>query len=447
MTATPPSQSAAAAPLKHATLTPNPTVASPIPSAITVDAQALRGIVLEFAHPWGAETARAISQITEEFNRENAWGIRVQISAAPGSAAMLFEQINAAQPAERPSLVAAPISHLVYWHENGNLLVDLTPYEMDPAWGLSPRELDDFFAPIFAQELVNGQRLGFPAERTARIMFYNATWAKELGFDNPPETPAEFQQQVCAAAQANVTDRPWQNDGTGGWIIDRNANTLASWMLAFGAKLPMADMQDYRFESSETSRAFTYLRELFDKNCAWFSRNPQPYEYFATRQSLLYSGDLSEIKIQQFYLTRLASTDAWTVMPFPGENGMVLPVSGLSYSVMQSAPAEQLAAWLFIRWLALPRNQALMVRSGGTLPLSKSALTELAAYARENPQWNAIVTQMDALRPAPSAANWRLAGGVLEDAAWQLLQPTPLPADSILQQLDDTISEIQNRQP
>ncbi|PIZ25991.1 MAG: ABC transporter substrate-binding protein, partial [Chloroflexi bacterium CG_4_10_14_0_8_um_filter_57_5] len=45
------------------------------------------------------------------------------------------------------------------------------------------------------QDPVNGQRLGAPAQRSARFLFYNQTWARELGFSAPPATADEFRQQ------------------------------------------------------------------------------------------------------------------------------------------------------------------------------------------------------------------------------------------------------------
>jgi ABC-type glycerol-3-phosphate transport system substrate-binding protein len=63
---------------------------------------------------------------------------------------------------------------------------------MDPLYGLSPADLADFPAVIWNQDDVDGKRFGVPAQRTARFLLYNQSWARELGFDSPPATSAEF---------------------------------------------------------------------------------------------------------------------------------------------------------------------------------------------------------------------------------------------------------------
>ncbi len=55
--------------------------------------------------------------------------------------------------------------------------------------------------------------------QSAQVMFYNNTWASELGFDAAPQTADEFKEQACAAAAANDADDTPDNDGTGGLCL------------------------------------------------------------------------------------------------------------------------------------------------------------------------------------------------------------------------------------
>lgn len=422
--------------------------ATPLPQ-FRVDPQALQGVEVRFWHPWSGESAVRTTDLVEEFNRENIWGIRVSISA-PGGEAVLREQAGAALESDRrPAVVAAPLDALTQWSRQGAWIVDLNPYTADPEWGLSERETSDFLPLFWQQDVVDGTRLGIPAQRDARLLFYNQSWAKELGFDRPPSNTDDFRRQSCAAMRSLLADPIKTNDGMGGWIIDRSADTLLSWMAAFGAGVPAAAEQTYRFNSPEAAAAFTYLRELFDSSCAWISRNPQPYDYFAGRQALFFSGSLKDLQLQDRAQKRLESTDQWTVLPFPAQQGGegVLLSGGPSYAVVRSTPAEQLASWLFIRWMILPRHQARLVEAGPSLPLAESVRTELAGFARRNPHWAQVNELIAGMQPGPSQADWWLSGSVLEDAGWQLLQPTPLPPAAILQQLDDTLPEVLKNQP
>ena len=90
---------------------------------------------------------------------------------------------------------------------------------------------------IWDQDSLDGYRYGIPAQRTAKVMIYNRTWAKELGFDDLPATPEDFEKQTCAAYNALLNDNNKDNNGLGGWVIDNDAMTMASWAAAFGTDL------------------------------------------------------------------------------------------------------------------------------------------------------------------------------------------------------------------
>jgi multiple sugar transport system substrate-binding protein len=447
----PATTSTVAAPARTAVntmLTPQPSSTSAPKISAAIDSKQLRGVEVRFWHPWSGNEAQVVNEIIDEFNRDNIWGLRV-VPTATGGSSELLEQVSARiKSGQPPSLAAAPVDHILYWQQMGKVVVDLNPYSADPDWGLTVAEVKDYYPVFWQQDLIAGQRLGVPAEREARVLFYNAGWAKELGFDKPPVTLADFQKQTCAAAKANAQDGVKANDGTGGWIFDRNDLTLMSWMRAAGMKIPAGDDNNYHFNSTESVKAFDYLRKLYDLGCAWISRNPLPYEYFAARAALFYSGSLADVDMQEHTQARLNSQDAWQVIPFPALDAQpVILAGGPSYVVFRSSPEEQMGAWLFIRWMMLPRNQVRLVEASGSLPLTKSALEGLGKYADQQPHWKQVLDDLPLLESAPVLPDWWVMRNVLEDAGWQLLQLTPQPSQTLLKQMDDTIPEILKNQP
>ena len=78
-------------------------------------------------------------------------------------------------------------------------MVDLTDYVNDPKYGLSDGDIKDIPSIFWDQDEVGGKRLGMPAERSARFLLYNASWARELRFNSAPVTTDDFQKQACAA--------------------------------------------------------------------------------------------------------------------------------------------------------------------------------------------------------------------------------------------------------
>jgi len=420
-----------------------------VPEHMLVDPLDLRGLEITFWYPWSGETVPVIESMVADFNRENVWGVRVKARSTGGDDEMYWEVASARAADTAPDVIAAPPDLLHYW-DTQQMVADLTDYESNPDWGLSAAEITDFYPVFYEQDRADGRQIGIPAERSARVLFYNKSWAGELGFDQPPATTAEFQRQACAAAQALLMDPGRENDGLGGWIVDRDAMTMLSWMAAFGGSPAAETGGTLRFNTTESAEAFEYIRSLFDQGCAWNSRDPLPYDYFATRRALFYAGSPDQIRAQVSSMKRANNSDQWGLVPFPSQDGEpALVASGISYGILRSTPERQLAGWLFIRHMLLTRNQVRLVEANHSLPVSQSAQAALRSFASRNPEWAAALELVpDAVQGAHVPGVWWAASGVLEDAAWQMLQVlTPVPAETILEQADEVVPEMLEHAP
>ncbi|HRQ31874.1 MAG TPA: extracellular solute-binding protein, partial [Anaerolineales bacterium] len=276
-----------------------PVAQTPLPSAtkqvaatktLEVEVDALRGKQVNVWHPWfGAEASLFESQI-KKFNAANEWGIVVN-AESKGNYNEIFLQTSAAlTDSSAPQIVIALPEHALAWDDD---VLDLNPYMRDPEFGMNALDMSDFASVVWRQDEVDGKRFGAPAQRTARFMLYNRTWARQLGFDAPPQTLAEFETQVCAAHVALMNDSDPNNNSLGGWLIDANAYTALSWMFAFGGGAQVED--GYRFLSPGNVAAFKYLKALQQKDCAWAAApNLSVSERFAARQALLVTAELGE---------------------------------------------------------------------------------------------------------------------------------------------------------
>ena len=72
---------------------PTPTV-PPMPAHLQVNPEKLRGLTIEFWHPWNGNAAQTFADLVYEFNTTNLWGIYVDPVAA-GGAGSLYEGVNA----------------------------------------------------------------------------------------------------------------------------------------------------------------------------------------------------------------------------------------------------------------------------------------------------------------------------------------------------------------
>jgi ABC-type glycerol-3-phosphate transport system substrate-binding protein len=383
--------------------------------------------------------------LIETFNRSNEWGIHVQAQSA-GGVSSLFNDVNALEGDNLPNLIAIPTEYLFTWYQtDGEMLVDMSDYVRHAQWGLTEDQIADFLPVFWQQDQIDAVRLGIPLLRNPSMLFYNLSWAQELGFYRSPVTPDEFREQACAAAQAIRSDNTVSNDGTGGWIVETRGETMWSWLRAFDADPFATGSKNYQFTGAESEAAFAFLREMLDENCAWKSRLNQPDEYFSGRQALFYSGLLEDTLIQSATMDRLGNEDQWTVIPYPSLDGApVVVASGPSMAITTSTPEEQLASWLFLRWLVSPDHLAELTTAAGGLPVMQSMIADMQLFGAKQPQWRAGLTYLEQAQTPPSDSRWRTVRLLLEDAGYQALLTSTSPEQipDVLNMLDEMIVEL-----
>ena len=223
LTACQPGRNGAASPTPKVTATrgasPTPTITTtptltPVPD-ITVDAAKLADVQIRFLHPWTGETGQMVTQMIDQFNQTNQWGIFV-IEVAAKSTGLVQEKFRELMLNNlTPEVVVASPSHLMRFDELYANILDLNPYVSSDQYGLSAAEQEDFLPAFWSESLYNGKRYGIPAQRTSEMLFYNVTWAKELGFAAPPATWEEFRQQACTANSSKRKDTDPIDDGSG----------------------------------------------------------------------------------------------------------------------------------------------------------------------------------------------------------------------------------------
>ncbi len=427
-----------------------PTLIPTLVPTLAGDPAALRGLTLQVWHAFAGGADAVFTSQVERFNSDNQWGIKVT-QAGYGDYPTLFDAVNSAlESGGTPDLVAALPEQTLSWEASASI-VDLSPYISDPNWGLGSDVVADFPPVFWNQDTLAGKQLGLPAQRSARFIFYNQAWARELGFEKPPVSADEFRQQACAANASFRVDSNTQNDGYGGFIMDTDWQTIYSWLLAFGGGV--VDGTAYGFRTDPNLAALQFLKGLYDDNCAWLATDPNnpdvissgPYfDQFAERSALFVSGDLAGVPLAVESMTRIKNTDEWTVLPFPGPAGSVVVTDGPSFSLLKSTPEKQLAAWFFIRWLLSPENQAQWVEATGLFPLFHSVMDQVGPYRASYPQWEAAVGDLSMALGVPQLASWRKIRYLLEDGVKVIFQ-TNLPLDqlpSILIEMDSTAKAI-----
>lgn len=428
-------------------LSPTVTPELTVERRIEVDPQHLDGINLDFWHVWAGEPGISMQVLVEEFNQTNEFNIFVQ-PVYVGNYNDLNEKIQIATlEGGLPNLAVGFNYQILTWGMEEPIVVDLTDYTSDSIWGINATERDDFFSFTWDQDQIGDIRIGLPFQSSTYLMFYNTSWAEELGFDSAPRTPQEFKEQACAASQANHTN-PDVKSGTGGWVTNTAPSAIVSWMYAFGSDL-VPDLEDsYNLSSPEIEDTFAFLKDLYDSGCAWQTEDQYAESEFADRLALFITAPLSDIPHVFEAMQAAQNEDAWTVIGFPSvESRPVINVYGPSLVMFTSSEAEQLAAWIFMKWLVSPTVQAQWVQASGSFPVRSSSWDYLAEFISENPQWAAAFELLPHARTEPHYPSWSVVRWAISDVGTQTFRYY-FTADRIpvmLKLLDETASELHAR--
>jgi multiple sugar transport system substrate-binding protein len=324
-----------------------------------------------------------VQAVVSEFNATNEWGITVQ-EASQGSQSDLTTAVNGAiATGELPNITMAFPNDMARWYQVG-VIGGINDYIDDPLYGLSADDLAAFYPGSYsAGTLADGTQIGVPMHQSAEVIFYNNSWAQELGFPNPPQTSAEFKEQACAAAAANNADDNADNDGTGGYVYFPDASMVTPWVWAFDGDVLTADGTAYNWNSQAAVDVGVFFKDLVDSGCT-LTTPSYPNPEFAGRLALFATSSSAGIPFQQAAMDDAGNADTWSAIAFPGPNGtQVVDAFGQLIGVVKTNPDQDLASWLFLRWLTSAEGQSLWLSKTTYFP-SRSDV-DVSAQAAADP--------------------------------------------------------------
>lgn len=426
-----------------------PTPNEETPSPLGVTSADLRGVDVSLWQPWTGTTGEVLHAMVDEFNQTNQWGIHVSVNSYEGFGRLDEAMESAVTSGTLPDVLIDYGYQAQHW-DGKSILTDLTPYVNDPVWGFSNGEQSDFFPAFWSEDVVTdnntGQvrRLGIPFYRSAYLLFYNQSWARELGYYNPPYILDDFTAQACAAAKAFKIQGGRTDQRKGGWLITSQPGELAGWIYAFGGGITNPNGEGYLFNTPATTQAFKAIKDTVERGCAWSDNGVDPQEEFATRQALFVAGSLFDIPAQQEIFLQAGSKDEWAVIPFPSRRQAAVDTYGPSLLITLSTPARQLAAWLVTEWLVYPPNQTEWVSHLEVYPTRQSTLNYLDGSSNMNPQWTEALSLLPVAHTEPSLVSWSVIRWTLNDAMTQLIDSkvTSDQIPAILDNLDTVATEI-----
>ena len=419
-------------------LTPASPTHTPEPSP-TLDVAALSGQTVTLAHPWLDDQSQAFNTLVQAFNSANPYNLIIQPVPYGGCQAMqdAFESSGVSQDA-----AICFTSNL------------LTP-ALTPSWSTllatasgvldQPSTFYDAATPLGALgasiATAKGQQV-LPLAFNPGLLFYNQTWATELGFATLPLTPDDLRQQMDAGLNALLADDDWNNNGTGGLLLSKTPLSALSWYVAAGSAPTVRDNLPV-FDHATLQTAFTFLKSLYTEDDSWVGSQGTPWQYFSRRYALAYEGSLTDLTMQETVSAHAGSPDTWLTLPYPTQDGVgSLAVETLGFAVSTPDPARQAAAWLFARWLLSPESQEVFVAVHGLWPAAGSPASLVPTYLAQHPAYATALSSDARLSTAPEGANWSVSRLLLQDAFQRLYGLDEAYFPQVFDMLDSLLKEM-----
>jgi multiple sugar transport system substrate-binding protein len=361
----------------------------------------------------GGAQQETMNALVEQFNSTNEYGITVE-AVAIGNYNDLRDQMNAAiVSGELPNLVAGYQSDALSYYGD-DAVVDLNALFTDPTWGFTEEEAASLNQSIFDVNLfasLDGARLAFPNQVSANVLAVNKTMLAELGFDAAPTTAEDFEAISCAAAEAEATE---------GFPIVADASQFESLVASFGGSI-FADGA-YTFTNDAVIQVLELYKSMYDAGCAYipeaqfgntadFAVGLNPMAMTSTAGIPFISGDMAEAGYEAEWEV--------TVTPFT-EGNKTLQVYVPSIIMVPSTPEQEVASWLFLKFLATPESQVTWASATGYFPINTAAVDQLGDYASTNPffaQANGLLNDPEVkIYSAPSEESYNAVRGLVGEA-------------------------------
>ncbi|MGE3269853.1 MAG: extracellular solute-binding protein, partial [Chloroflexota bacterium] len=260
------------------------------------------------------------------------------------------------------------------------------PFLKSKKYGLSEEDLKDYF-PTFLESDLNpqfqGERLGFPTQRSIEVMYYNADWLKQLGYNEPPKDWKTWEEAACKASDPAANKY--------GWAFRHDASNFASQVFSRGGRILAPDGSAYVFNSEAGVETTAMIQRMFKNKCAveipTSERNGEQNR-FAAGQVLFTFASSSGLPFYQDAVSK-GGKFAWDINYLPNNGKPAVNLYGASVSVYKTTPEKELAAWLVIKFLGEKEQTTRWATNTGYLPVRQSAKADVVAIYKNDPKWGA----------------------------------------------------------
>jgi ABC-type glycerol-3-phosphate transport system substrate-binding protein len=350
------------------------------------------GVKLTYWHQYSKVQQETIEALVAKFNESNEYGITVE-AIAQGGYNDIRDLMNAAIiSGELPNLVAGYQSDALSYYGDDAAL-DLYPLIDDATFGYSADDMAKLNQGILSIDVFKdegGVMLAWPNQVSASVQAINMDMLAALGFDAAPEDYDTFKAISCAAAQA---------EGTQGYPITLGSSEFENFLASMGATI-FADGK-WDFTSDAAIAAFQLYADLYSEGCAYipeeayqntkdfaYGLNPMANTSTAGIPFIISDMGVNETENDVAMPNWLVTTTPWT------DDNRTIQLYVPSIVVVPATPEEEVASWLFLKFLSSAESQITWTTATSYFPINLEAAQSLGDFEAQNPyfaQANAII--------------------------------------------------------
>jgi multiple sugar transport system substrate-binding protein/sn-glycerol 3-phosphate transport system substrate-binding protein len=346
-----------------------------------------------------------VKTAVDKFNKDNPWKITVEPIAKSANYADIYQAVLAAmQTNEVPQLtVAYQNQAATYEASKRGTLIDINNFVNDSVLGFGQDWKTQFFQGFLTADVnpqLGDMRTGMPVYRSMEVLYYNVDALTKLGYKAPPKSWAEFKEMACKYVKDGL--------GTDGYQVRTDASFVAAATFAAGANFYDAKKDAIDYTIPEAKVMPQAMQDMVKEGCAKLIAEANgDQNSFANQAALFYTGSSSGIPYVVQAITKSGKSFNWDIAGIPGyKDQPIQDVYGASISIPKTTPAQELAAWLFLRWYVEPDQQAFWAQNSGYFPVRQDTAAGLADFFKSNKPYESAFKLLTSTATEPGIAGY-----------------------------------------
>ena len=343
-----------------------------------VAAQESEPVTISFWYALGGSQGETLQALIDEFNATNTDGVTVEATFSGDYGETAQKLIAGIEAGELPNggLVAAPP---LWTCREGNFLIE------DFINGPEGINMEDYWPVLWDYNTFEGHICSLPFNNSTMVMYYNKDLMTQAGLD--PEAPPQTWDELVTQAQAVVNAVP----GTIGVEVRDEAWWLKGLILQNGGQIMNEDSSAPMFNSEAGYGAMEYWASLIEQGLMPPAQHGDSRDLFIAGRIPFWMSSTGNIG----RVTEGAQFDFGTAF-LPGNVSRGATVGGAGLAMFPDDPANELATWRFLKWLAQPENSINWTLATGYVPIQIAAAEseEVLAAFETQPAFRAGFEQL-----------------------------------------------------